>query len=96
MQSIDQVLGIVKNSAFYRISPKLDIQSPTKLTTISIIEAIHPDAMSLNLSKYEGSFIVVEGHDRDGYIWEARVVEQAGPSVSALLRKAFNIEGDGI
>ena len=94
MPGKDQVLGIVENSAFYRIPIKGKTHEPTKLTTIKITEAIHPDACPLNLSRYEGLVIVVNGHDRDGYIWEANVVEQAGPSLSSLLRKTFGFKGD--
>jgi hypothetical protein len=89
MNGNDQVLGIVENREFQRLSPPGDLGGPTRLTSIPPQTAQPPESGELDLSKHEGSVIMVAGHDQGEWIYSAEVIDQAGPILTAVVKKVF-------
>lgn len=79
-------LGIVKNGKFRALQPKT---SSGDLTTISMQAAMAPESKRVNLQKFEGKAIMVSGHDGGGWIYSAKIVEEAGLILTAVVLKAF-------
>jgi hypothetical protein len=51
--------------------------------------SVPPETAELDLSVYEGKAIMVHGHDGGGWIYSAMVIDQAGPILTAVVRKVF-------
>lgn len=73
----DRFVGLVKQGAFQLLWPRSGVG--IRLTGIAMQEARTPESLELNLSAYEDMVIIVEGHDGGGWIYSARVIDQAGP-----------------
>jgi N-acetylmuramoyl-L-alanine amidase len=59
------------------------------LTAIQIQEALPPERKEIDLSEYEGKVMEVNGYDSSGWIYSAKVVEEAGPVLSDFLKSVF-------
>jgi hypothetical protein len=68
-----------------------DIGSPLglRLTTIQRQEARSVESGEVDLTAYEGDAILIEGIRDSGWIYEARIVDHAGPILTLLVRRAF-------
>lgn len=64
-----------------------------RLTSIAVEEARPPDSGELDLRKYEGNAIAVQGHDQGDLIYSAGVIDTGGPIVTALVKHVFGREG---
>ena len=79
-------LGIVKNGKFKSLEPKT---SSDELTTIAMQVAMTPESNRINLEKYEGMAVMISGHDGGGYIYSAKIIDQASPILTAVVKKNF-------
>jgi hypothetical protein len=84
-----RVLGLSRAGQFSVIHPERFAEKGVGLTTIRASEARAPESSRLDLSPYEGRLIMVEGVDHGGWLYEARVIDQAGPIMSAVIRELF-------
>jgi hypothetical protein len=89
MNGNDQVLGIVENGEFQRLAPPSETGGPTRLTSIPPQAAQPPESGELDLGDHEGSAIMVAGHDQGEWIYSAEVIDQAGPILTAVVKKVF-------
>jgi hypothetical protein len=85
----EQILGLVENGRVRVVFP--DIGSPLglRLTTIQRQEARSVESGEVDLTAYEGDAILIEGIRDSGWIYEARIVDHAGPILTLLVRRAF-------
>ncbi len=84
-----QFFGMVRNGEFTIFAPQRLEGDPVKLTTIQVQEVRSPESEEIDLSEYEGKIIEVSGQDSGGWIYSAKVVEEAGPVLSDFLKKVF-------
>jgi hypothetical protein len=89
----DQFLGIVQGGRFQIFAPGHAAGSVVRLTGIQMQEAQSPEAKEIDLTKYEGSVVMVGGHFGGDWIYSAQVVEQAGPILSAVVMRVFTQPG---
>lgn len=89
MDRNEQFFGIVRNGQFNVFAPQHLKGNTIRLTAMGMQESQTPASESLDLSKYEGKIIEVSGRDSGGWIYSARVVEEAGPVLSDFLKKVF-------
>lgn len=95
MNGDNQFLGIVQNGEFQLLLPDPGpLGRSVRLTSIAMQEARPPESGELDLSAYEGSAIMVHGHDGGGWIYSARVIEQAGPILTAVVQHIFAPESE--
>lgn len=92
MNGNNKFLGIVQNGRFQRLTPEPAPAGSVRLTRISMQMAIPPESGELDLTKYEGSAIMVEGHNGGGWIYSAEVVDKAGPILTAVVQQVFGQE----
>jgi hypothetical protein len=83
------IIGLVKDGNFYTRSPEPEISAPTLLTEIRVMESISPEHRKLNLTEYEGKAIAVQGHNQGDVIYEASIIDVAGPIVTVLVKQAL-------
>ncbi len=83
------IIGLVKDGNFYTRSPEPEISAPTLLTEMRIMESMAPEARKLNLTEYEGKAIAVQGHNQGDVIYEASIIDVAGPIVTVLVKQAL-------
>ena len=86
MNGNEQFLGMVQNGRFQALERK---GIPSRLTTIQMQEAVPPESGELNLHKYEGRAIMVQGHGGGGWIYSARIADEAGPILTAVVQQVF-------
>ncbi len=85
----DQFLGIVQGGRFQILAPDHAAGNVVRLTGIQMQEAQPPEAKEIDLTKYEGSVVMVGGHFGGGWIYSAQIVEQAGPILSTVVTRVF-------
>jgi hypothetical protein len=56
---------------------------------ISMQMSVSPESEVLQLSEYEGMEIAVQGHDGGDWIYQANIVDKAGPITSMLVKTVF-------
>ncbi len=89
MSNPAQFLGIVEDGTFRQLVPKTRVAVGKRFTTIAPQEARPPESGEVNLSEHEHRAIMFEGMDQGGWVYSARVVETAGPILTAVVRKVF-------
>jgi len=89
MNRNEQFFGKVRDGEFVIIAPERLKGDSVRLTAIQMEEARTPESKEIDLSEYEGKIIEVSGHDRGGWIYSAKVVEEAGPVLTDFLKKMF-------
>ena len=89
MNGREEILGMVENGRFKRLEPEGAIGDVLRLTSIQRQEARPPESGELNLSEYEGKAIMVSGYVDSGWVYEAGVIDEAGPTLTAVVRKVF-------
>lgn len=82
--------GVVKNGKFHSFSPIGVFDDSLTLTNVGMVEARPPEAGILSLSRYEGCAIMVQGRGGDKWIYSARIVDNAGPILTAIVQYIFN------
>ena len=86
MNEFEQFLGVVQNGQFLGLEPQRGL---VKLTRIQRQAAVAPEAELVPLEEYEGKVILVAGYLNGDWIYEAHVVDQAGPILTAVVQKVF-------
>lgn len=89
MNNEKQFLGTVQHGQFYQLAPPSASGGLIRLTGIRRQAAMAPESGELNLTGYEGSAIMVRGYDEGGWIFEAKIVDQAGPILTEVVRRVF-------
>jgi hypothetical protein len=89
MSTIDQFLGMVQLGRFQILSPSHAVGEAVRLTGIQMQEAVPPETREIDLTQYEGSALMVSGHYGGGWIYAARIVESAGPILTAVVMQVF-------
>jgi hypothetical protein len=82
-------IGLVEKGRFYILAPNQPFPIPIRLTGIQMQEALPPEAQEINLEKYEGRAIIVNGHDGGGWIYRATVKDSGGLLVTLLVKQLF-------
>lgn len=59
------------------------------MTSIQKQEAKPPESGELNLSEYDGKAIMVSGYVDSGWVYEAGVIDEVRPILTAVVRKVF-------
>ena len=77
-----RVLGVVQDR---RLRPLDRDVLPARLSRMGMQEARSPESAELDLGAYEGSVVVVEGHDGGGWIYSARVTDVIQSPLGAQL-----------
>ena len=85
----EQFFGIVQEGKFKVFAPQRLEGDLVRLTPMAEKEAKSPESDEIDLSGYEGKIIEVSGEASSGWIYSAKVVEEAGPVLSDFLRKVF-------
>ncbi len=83
------IIGMVKGGNFYTRSPEPEISTPSLLTEIRVMESVSPEHRKLDLTEYEGKAIAVQGHNQGDVIYEASIIDVAGPIVTDLVKKVY-------
>lgn len=82
----DTLLGIVEDGAFQRLSPG---EGTARLTRMGMQEAMPPETEEILLDDYEGRALLVGGHDIGDWIYQAEIVEAAGPILTMVVKHLF-------
>jgi len=89
-QAADETyIGVVHDGEFYFMSPSLNLDIPTQLTSIGMQESVPPETGELDLDCFEGMAIMIEGHDGGGWIYSAVIIDEAGPILTAMVWEVF-------
>ena len=84
------IIGIVKDGEFLPLESRQGFPGSVRLTSIKMMEARSPESGELTLEDYEGSVIMVwRQGSGGGWLYDARVVDQAGPILTALALRIF-------
>ena len=89
MNANDQFLGIVQLGQFQILMPARPVGGSVRLTSMGMQVAMPPESEEIDLSKYEGQAVMVQGHDGGGWIYSATVIDQAGPILTAVVQQVF-------
>jgi hypothetical protein len=89
MNNNDAFLGIVQLGQFHILTPDHAAGASVRLTSIPMQAAQPPESGELHLTGYEGQAMMVRGHDGGGWIYSAEVIDQAGPILTAVVRRVF-------
>jgi hypothetical protein len=83
-------IGIVKNGYFHLLFPRTYCQtSLRRVTQNGFQDCLPPEHGELNLVEFEASAIAVQGHDLNGWIYSAQVVDTGDPLITALVETVF-------
>lgn len=88
MNGEDQFLGTVEKGQFHPIV-RSTLGKLARLTSIHRQEARTPESGELDLVAYEGRAIMVQGYHEGEWIFEAKVVDQAGPILTQVVQQVF-------
>jgi len=83
-------IGVVEKGRLYVLAPQRPLPIPIRLTGIQMQEARPPETQEINLKKYEGRAVIVNGHDGGGWIYRASVVDSGRLLVTALVKQVFS------
>ena len=88
---MDQVLGIVRDGMFFPAPGSVVVlpSFPVRLTGIRMMEAIAPEAKEIHLDEYNGLAIMVEGLSGSGWIYDAIIIDVAGPILSEVVKQLY-------
>lgn len=86
-----RVMGLVRNGKFRLSVPSGRPEPFARLTRIAPQAAQPPEAGEIDLSEYEGSAIMVQGHDQGAWIYSAEIIDRAGPILTAVVERLSGI-----
>jgi hypothetical protein len=89
MTSISKLLGIIENGKFQQLAPKVRPRRRARFTSIAPQEARSPESGELSLGQYEHKAIMIEGVKQGGWVYSAHVTDNAGPILTAVVKKVF-------
>jgi len=90
---MDKFLGIVQDGRFSILMPRPQCCT-VKLTRIAKPASISAELVAsheVNLAEYEGKALLVSGvlPERKGWLYEANVIDQAGPILTEVVKELF-------
>lgn len=88
MSESEQFFGIVRKGEFYVFAPQ-HLEGTTVKLTCNNEESDSSESGIIDLSKFEGKIIEVNGCDSGKWIYSAKVEEEAGPVLSDFLKRVF-------
>jgi hypothetical protein len=93
VKKTDKFLGVVQNGRFSILMPRAQCCT-VKLTRIARPASIAEELVAsheINLAEYEGKAIMVTGvlPERKGWLYEANVIDQAGPVLTEVVKEIF-------
>jgi hypothetical protein len=83
------LLGLVEGGELQILAPANSAGGAARLTQISMVEAVGPTSREIDLQPYEGTILIVRGHDGGGWIYEAEIVEEGGPLLTSIVRRVY-------
>jgi hypothetical protein len=89
MNGDDQFLGIVRNGRFEVLQPKSAAGEPARLTRIQMQAGQSPEGQEIALAEYEGSALMVRGHQSGTWIYSAEIIDTAGPILTMVVERVF-------
>lgn len=87
---MSRFLGIVKEKRFQPFQADSSLNSSVRLTRISMVAGESPENREIDLTEYEDSAIMVEGTPSGDWIYEAEVVDKAGPILTEVVQRVFS------
>lgn len=90
MNNNNQFIGVVRDREFSPLVPHSFSGSSVRLTSIAMQEAQSPEVHGLDLTEYEGSALMVSGHYGGSWIYSAKIVDRAGPILTAVVQRVFS------
>ena len=90
MSAKKEFLGIVRDGLFHALTPPGAEDNLVRLTAIAMQVSVPVERGELDLTRYEGQAIMVQGHDGGGWIYSAQVIDQAGPILTAVVQQVFS------
>ena len=89
MSNENQFFGIVQDGKFQPLTSYPGPMGYTELTTESMQASVPPEGGRIELTEYDGKAIMVQGHGGGEWIYSARVVDEAGPILTAVVGRVF-------
>jgi len=89
MNGKDRYLGIVQLGSLQILAPDKAAGESVRLTGIQMQEPAPPESKGIDLKPYEGRALMVSGHFGGGWIYAAAIVEEAGPILTAVVKRVF-------
>jgi hypothetical protein len=89
MNRNDKYLGVVHDGKFQQLLPVPGPGDRTRFTGIQVQQAVTPERGELELSTYEGSAIMIHGHDHGKWVFSAEVFDEAGSILTAMVQEMF-------
>lgn len=91
---MDKFLGLVQDGRFSILTPRPQCCT-VKLTRIARPASIAEELTAtheISLAEYEGKAIMVTGvlPERRGWLYEANVIDQAGPILTEVVKETFS------
>lgn len=80
---MDQIIGLIKNGKFLTV----DKTAAVKLFTIAQVEGRPPT--ELDVAKYEGKAVMVTGDLSGDILYQAEVIDEAGPILTSVVLEIF-------
>ena len=94
MYGKNQFVGIVHNGQFRRLALDGEVGDPLRLTQVEPVATLTPDTGALDLTRYEGSVLMVRGYDQPGeWVYAAEVIDVAGPILTMVVQRLFGQAG---
>ncbi|MEP0824668.1 MAG: hypothetical protein HRF40_04215 [Nitrososphaera sp.] len=84
-----EFLGIVQKERFKPLIGEHRVTGTFRLTQTPMHGPDPPESGEIRLDKYEEAALLVRGIDRNGWIYSATIIEQAGPMLSIVIKKLF-------
>ena len=86
----ERILGIVQAGLLRRLTPVRDLGVGCRLTRDAPGTG-PPEQNEIDLARYEGSAILIEGEPAELWVHSANVVEEAGPIVTELMQYVLGL-----
>jgi hypothetical protein len=86
----ERILGIVQNGLLRRLTPVRDLGIGCRLTR-DVSGKGPPEQGEIDLARYGGNAILVEGEPAELWAHSANVVEEAGPIVTELVQYVLGL-----
>jgi hypothetical protein len=92
MNTNERFLGIVQDGRLHILLPERSRGTEARLTSMGMQAAMPPEMQEIDLAPHEEKALMVEGHDGGGWIYSAQVIDEAGPILTAVVRRLFASE----
>jgi hypothetical protein len=86
MNDQKQFLGIVEDGTFQQLLPPLGSGGTVQFTSIAPQESVSPESRPLSFQDHDGTAIMISGSDHGGWVYNAKVIDSAGPILTMLVR----------